>query len=220
MKAAVITLLFVIGFGILFFFIQNQQPATKSNDDLTLEYNQDNGLLTTPPNTKTDIMGQQDVKQETKQNAIPTPGVTTDPASLPTTAVIETSKGTITLELYPDAAPLTVKNFADKAKSGFYKNLTFHRVENWVLQGGDPLGNGTGGGNMPTEFNDKPYKIGSVGVARRNDPKVQNDAQFFITKQDASWLDGQYTNFGFVTEGMNIVNQMEIGDKILSISVE
>ncbi len=135
-------------------------------------------------------------------------------------ATIKTAKGDIELTLYSDVAPNTVKNFVTKAKSGFYDNLTFHRVEDWVIQGGDPKGNGTGGGNIPVEFNNKPFVIGSLGVASRGDGKVQNDAQFFITTKDASWLNGQYTNFGMVTKGMDVVNKIAIGDKILGITVE
>ena len=136
------------------------------------------------------------------------------------TAVIKTSKGDITLTLYPKDAPNTVDNFVKKAKSGFYNNLTFHRVEDWVIQGGDPMHNGTGGGSMTTELNNKPFIVGSLGVARRGDIKVSNDAQFFITKTDASWLNGQYTNFGIVTKGIDIVNKIEIGDKIFGITTE
>ncbi|MBI2028135.1 MAG: peptidylprolyl isomerase [Candidatus Levybacteria bacterium] len=73
------------------------------------------------------------------------------------TAIIKTSKGDIELSLYVTDAPNTVSNFIQKAKSGFYNNLIFHRVEDWVIQGGDPDGNGTGGGNVPVEFNSKPF---------------------------------------------------------------
>src|SRR3990172_5829349 len=84
-----------------------------------------------------------------------------------TKAVIKTGKGNIALELFEKDAPNTVKNFAKKAKSGFYNNLIFHRVEDWVIQGGDPLGTGTGGSEMPTELNNKPFVVGALGVARR-----------------------------------------------------
>lgn len=137
-----------------------------------------------------------------------------------TKAVIKTSKGDIELQLYPDDAPNTVANFVKKSQSNFYNNLTFHRVEDWVIQGGDPLGNGTGGGNMPTELNKKPFVVGSLGVARGQDIKISNDAQFFITKKDSSFLNGQYTNFGIVTKGMDIVNNIAIGDKILGVTTE
>ncbi len=134
------------------------------------------------------------------------------------TATIKTSKGNIELTLYSKDSPNTVANFVQKAKSGFYANLIFHRVEDWVIQGGDPLGNGTGGGNMPVEFNSKPFVVGAVGVASRGDGKVQNDAQFFITKKDSQFLNGQYTNFGIVTKGMDVVNKIEVGSKILEIT--
>ncbi|MCL5970839.1 MAG: peptidylprolyl isomerase [Patescibacteria group bacterium] len=133
---------------------------------------------------------------------------------------MKTSKGDIVLSLYDKDAPGTVQNFINKAKSGFYNNLTFHRVEDWVIQGGDPAGNGTGGGKMQTELNDKPFVIGSLGVARGADLNISNDAQFFITKKDASWLNKQYTNFGMVEKGMDVVENIQIGDKILEITIE
>lgn len=135
-------------------------------------------------------------------------------------ASIETSKGTIEVELFPEKAPGTVKNFTDKAASGYYKGLTFHRVEDWVIQGGDPVGNGTGGGQMPTELSDEPFIDGSLGVARGGDIKVSNDSQFFICTTDCGWLTGQYTNFGKVVKGMDVAKKMAIGDKIISISVK
>lgn len=136
-----------------------------------------------------------------------------------TKATIKTAKGNIELTFYSSDAPNTVANFVNKAKSGFYNNLIFHRVEDWVVQGGDPLGNGTGGGSMPTELNNKPFVVGSLGVARGQDIKISNDAQFFITKKDSQFLNGQYTNFGIVKSGMDVINKIEIGDKILGISI-
>jgi peptidyl-prolyl cis-trans isomerase B (cyclophilin B) len=135
-------------------------------------------------------------------------------------ATIKTTRGNIRVNLRADAAPYTVINFINKAQSNFYNNLTFHRVEDWVVQGGDPKGDGTGGGNMQVEFNILPFVAGALGVASRGDGKVQNDSQFFIVKTDATWLDKQYTNFGNVTEGMDVVNKMQIGDKILGITVD
>lgn len=155
----------------------------------------------------------------TQPEALPT---STDSGELVTitTAVINTSKGPITLQLYPQDAPKTVSNFVQKAKSGYYNNLTFHRVEDWVVQGGDPVGNGTGGGDMTTELNNRPFVVGSLGVARGPDIRISNDSQFFITKTEADWLDGQYTNFGIVTDGMDVVKQLKIGDKITSITTQ
>lgn len=135
-------------------------------------------------------------------------------------ATITTSKGDIKITLDGTDAPKTVLNFINKAKSGFYNNLTFHRVEDWVIQGGDPSGNGTGGGLMRTEINSQPFIEGSLGVARGGNINVSNDSQFFITKKEASWLNNQYTNFGIVTEGMGVINKIEIGDKILGITID
>lgn len=161
--------------------------------------------------------------QKPPETPTPTPiQITIDPEVLNATisATIKTSKGDIKLDLYGKDAPNTVINFLTKAKSGFYNNLTFHRVEAWVVQGGDPKGDGTGGGQMATELNDKPFVVGSLGVARGNDIKISNDAQFFITKTESSHLNNQYTNFGIVTEGMDVVEKIEVGDKILGITVE
>ena len=153
-------------------------------------------------------------------NAIPSENSTPSSQTENTTAIIKTEKGDIELTLYAKEAPNTVKNFLSKIENGFYTDKIFHRVEDWVIQGGDPLGTGTGGGNMATELNNKPFVIGSLGVARGQDIKISNDAQFFITKTDASWLNGQYTNFGIVTKGIDVVNKIEIGDKILGVTTE
>lgn len=134
-------------------------------------------------------------------------------------ATIKTSKGDIQVTLFGKEAPKTVKNFIQKSEAGYYRNLTFHRVEDWVVQGGDPKGNGTGGGLMQTELNTRSFVTGSLGIARGADIRVSNDSQFFFTKTDANWLDQQYTNFGIVTSGMDVVNSMQVGDKILSITV-
>ncbi len=160
--------------------------------------------------------------QDKALNLTPSPTSQTNNVSVSNevTAVIKTDRGNIELTLYPDSEPNTVKNFLAKAKSGFYNNLTFHRVEDWVIQGGDPDGNGTGGGNMPVEFNNKPFVVGAVGVASRGDGKIQNDAQFFITKKDSQFLNGKYTNFGIVTKGMDVVKAIQIGDKILGIQLD
>jgi peptidyl-prolyl cis-trans isomerase B (cyclophilin B) len=157
------------------------------------------------------------------QNTTQQPAASQAPANAvinATQATINTSKGAIKIKLYPQETPNTVQNFLRKAQANYYQNLIFHRVEDWVIQGGDPLGKGTGGGSMPTELSQTPFKEGSVGVARGGDIKVSNDSQFFICTKDCSWLTGQYTNFGEVTEGMDIVKQIQIGDKILSISYQ
>lgn len=149
-----------------------------------------------------------------------TPDPTPTPAAA-TTATIELAKGgSFAIALRPDKAPQTVARFVDKARSGFYNGLTFHRVEDWVVQGGDPLGTGTGGQRVPSEYNDLSFKTGAVGIARGQDPAFNNDSQWFVVKKDSTFLDRQYTNFGQVTSGMDVVTKIAIGDKIKSITVK
>jgi cyclophilin family peptidyl-prolyl cis-trans isomerase len=136
---------------------------------------------------------------------------------------IETTKGRIVLQLFTDPSANvqnTILNFTQKAQQGYFNNLTFHRVEDWVVQGGDPQGTGTGGGDIPSEYNNIPFVAGSLGVARSQNPATSNDSQFFITKSPAPHLTGQYTNWGQVIEGMDVVNQIAIGDKITAMTVE
>ena len=98
-------------------------------------------------------------------------------------ATIELAKGgSFSFTLRPDKAPQTVARFVQKARSGFYQGLTFHRVENWVVQGGDPTGTGSGGSQVPSEYNDLPFVAGAVGIARANNPAQMNDSQFFVVK--------------------------------------
>lgn len=206
LTASIIIVIIFVAIGIVIFSSQGgDTPASQQNLSEIAQFGQD-----------------QQGAQQAPATASPAADAdeTASPSARYETATIETSKGTITLELYPDDAPQTVANFGEKATSGFYSGLSFHRVEDWVVQGGDPLGNGTGGGDMPTELNDNPFHVGSLGVARGGNIQISNDSQFFITKQEADWLNGQYTNFGIVTDGMDVVNQLEIGDEIVSITVE
>ncbi len=134
---------------------------------------------------------------------------------------ISTSKGKFMIELRPDIAPKTVANFLAKWNSGFCEGKTFHRVEDWVVQGCDPKGDGTGGElSLPTENSNEAFTIGAVGVARLTTPAdMSNDSQFFIVKRDATTLNGQYTYFGKIVSGMDVINRLAAGDKIISSSV-
>ncbi len=178
------------------------------------------------PQAQQNIQGaqtQQQVQQPPPPTAAPTSAASSFEGPLPATvsATIHTAKGDIVLSLFADKAPKTVGNFIAKAQAGFYNNLTFHRVEDWVVQGGDPKGDGTGGGQMPAEQTPGiNFVTGSLGIARGSDPTINNAAQFFITKKQADWLNGQYTNFGIVTSGMDVVNKLAVGDKIQTISVD
>ncbi len=181
---------------------------------------------TGPSHLNQQVQGAQAQQQQQQQQQQQTAGyqhaasVIQGPMNASVSATIKTSKGNIDVILFGDLAPNTVKNFVVKADTGYYNNLTFHRVEDWVIQGGDPKGDGTGGGQMGAEQTPtKPFVTGSVGVARGANPQINNDSQFFITKSDSSWLNGQYTNFGLVTSGMSIVNSIEKGDKIEGITI-
>src|SRR6266852_3707298 len=153
-----------------------------------------------------------------------TPGgtATNSPSFAPATkATVELAKGgTFTFTLRPDKAPQTVARFAEKSRSGFYNDKIFHRVEDWVVQGGDPLGTGTGGEKVPSEYNDLAFKIGAFGIARGQDAAFNNDSQFFVVKRDSDFLNKQYTNFGQLTSGNDVVDAVKIGDKIKTIRIE
>ena len=124
--------------------------------------------------------------------------------------------GTIDVELDADTAPITVTNFVKLAQEGFYDGLTFHRImDGFMIQGGDPNGNGTGGSeeNIKGEFsnngvdNDISHTRGTISMARASDPDSAS-SQFFIVQADSTFLDGDYAGFGHVTEGMDIVDKI------------
>jgi peptidyl-prolyl cis-trans isomerase B (cyclophilin B) len=126
-------------------------------------------------------------------------------------AVMQTTQGPITIELFDADAPKTVQNFKDLAGKGFYDGLTFHRIiKDFMIQGGCPQGTGTGGPGytFEDEFND--HKVVRGALAMANAGPDTNGSQFFIVTTDAApWLDGKHTVFGEVTEGMDIVDALE-----------
>jgi cyclophilin family peptidyl-prolyl cis-trans isomerase len=143
-------------------------------------------------------------------------------------ATIQTSKGNIVVDLDPKSAPQTVNNFVFLARDGFYNGLTFHRVEKnppFVIQGGDPLGNGTGGPgyNIPPEIKLKHTK-GAIAMARQSGPPQttpSSGSQFYIALDDLPSLDNNYTVFGQTTpDTMSVVNQIAVGDVINAITIE
>lgn len=132
-------------------------------------------------------------------------------------ATVKTDKGEFSFTLDTKNSPNSVQTFKSMAPK--YAGRNFHRVEDWVVQGGDPLGNGTGGGDQKTELSDQPFTTGSVGIARAGDIKISNDSQFFICKSDCSFLTGQYTYLGQVKSGMDVVEKIQIGDKINEVVI-
>jgi len=125
--------------------------------------------------------------------------------------IMKTSMGDITIELWPDIAPKHCQSFVYLINKGFYDSLTFHRiVPGFVIQGGDPLGNGTGGPgyNVPAEFSNKPHEDGVLSMARSNDPNSAG-SQFFICLGRLTSLDNKYTVFGKVIDGLDVVHKIE-----------
>ena len=125
-------------------------------------------------------------------------------------ATLHTNHGAIALELFPDDAPKTVENFVKLARDGFYDGVVFHRViPDFMIQGGDPTGTGSGGPGytFEDEFND--HKVVRGALAMANAGPNTNGSQFFIvTTEEASWLDGKHTVFGRVTDGMDVVDEI------------
>jgi len=129
---------------------------------------------------------------------------------------VELESGVVTIELYPDVAPETVKSFKTLINKGFYDGLTFHRViPGFMAQGGDPEGTGMGGPgfNLKAEFNDKKHVRGTLAMARSGDPDSAG-SQFYICFGPQPHLDGQYTIFGQVTDGMELIDDLKNGSLI------
>lgn len=145
---------------------------------------------------------------------------------------IDTKHGRIVIELLPQVAPKHVERIKALARKGFYDNVVFHRViDGFMAQTGDPTGTGTGGSDFPdlkAEFSDEPHIRGAVSMARAASPNSAN-SQFFIVTKDSRFLDRQYTVFGRVIEGMEVVDKIEKGygpngmvqnpDKMLKVRV-
>jgi peptidylprolyl isomerase len=143
------------------------------------------------------------------------------------TIILETSKGRAVIELRPDIAPKLVARIKELARDGFYDGIVFHRViDGFMAQTGDPTGTGMSGSgkNLDAEFNREPHVRGTCSMARAQNPNSA-DSQFFICFEDAPFLNGQYTVWGKVTEGMENIDKIKRGepvrdpDKIVSMKV-
>jgi len=137
-------------------------------------------------------------------------------------ATLETSRGTIVVELFAKEAPKTVNNFVFLARDGFYDGTVFHRViDNFMIQGGDPTGTGRGGPGykFEDEFKGNPHKhkVGTLSMA--NAGPGTNGSQFFITHIATNWLDGKHTIFGEVRSGQDVVNAIKQGDTLKSVKI-
>jgi cyclophilin family peptidyl-prolyl cis-trans isomerase len=133
------------------------------------------------------------------------------------TLIVEIPHGRVVIKLRPDVAPGHVARIKELAREGFYDGTPFHRViDGFMAQGGDPTGTGTGGSDKPNlkaEFSDVPHKRGTASMARSMNPDSAN-SQFFICFEDCSFLDGQYTVWGEVVEGMDAVDKIKRGEPV------
>jgi cyclophilin family peptidyl-prolyl cis-trans isomerase len=130
-------------------------------------------------------------------------------------ATLETTEGAIELELFPEDAPKTVANFVKLAQDGFYEGVIFHRViPDFMIQGGDPTGTGTGGPGyqFEDEFNDHPVERGALAMANAG-PNTNGSQFFIVTAEAAPWLDGKHTVFGRVTSGMDVVDRISQAER-------
>ncbi len=133
-----------------------------------------------------------------------------------------TNKGTIVIELYPQYAPKTVNNFVFLSNDGFYDGVMFHRViSNFMIQGGDPTGTGRGGPGyrFEDEFRNNPLKHETGVLSMANAGPGTNGSQFFITHSPQPHLNGKHTVFGKVTSGMDVVNAIRQGDKMVKVTI-
>lgn len=138
------------------------------------------------------------------------------------TVKIETNKGDIRFTFFPEEAPQHCAAFMKLAESGFYDGLKFHRVEpKFVVQGGDPSGDGTGGPGyrLKAEFSERPHVRGTVAMARSANPDSAG-SQFYICLDDARFLDGQYTVFGQMTDGFEVLDAIRVGDVMNKVTIE
>ena len=201
--SAAILILLLVGLGFLIRNSKNNQQT--SEVDLTAQNTLEQQAV--------------DTQQETTERALheaPQPKAKTPPImqlkeGIDYGAVIKTNMGDFTVDLFETLSPITVNNFVALSRDGFYDGLIFHRViPNFMIQGGDPKGTGTGGPgySFEDEINDEKLVQGSLAMA--NAGPNTNGSQFFVVTADATpWLDGLHTNFGKVTEGLDIVLKIE-----------
>ena len=149
------------------------------------------------------------------------PALTIDPTHQ-FIAHVYTTRGHFIMQLLPDLAPEHVNSFVFLARDKFFNGTVFHRVEpGFVVQGGDPTGTGRGGPGytVPLEASQEPFVRGVLGMARSNDPNSAG-SQWFVTLGDAPHLNGQYTVFGKVVQGMDIVDCIQVGDSIIDLAIQ
>jgi cyclophilin family peptidyl-prolyl cis-trans isomerase len=183
-------------------------------------------LTSAPPSKVEEAKPTPEAAEPSEADEAVTPGKAVEEAApaeeVEVVAVLDTTKGQIVIELYPDSAPETVANFKKLIRKKFYDGLTFHRyVEGFVIQGGDPVGDGTGGPGytIKDEFNQRKHVAGTVAMAKTDAPNSAG-SQFYICLAPSPYLDGNYTVFGQVIQGMDNVFKLRQGDKMTKVTLE
>lgn len=206
-------LLAVMTAGLVSWAACTRKPAPESTP--TASTSETTAAETLSPNTNP-----QEKTEEKKMAAV---DLTTDSSGLSkSTVVMTTTKGVIKYKFYSKDAPKTVARMVELIQQGFYNGLTFHRVvPGFVIQGGDPVGNGTGGSGqkLPAEFNERRHVEGTVAMARSADPNSA-DSQFYISLGTHPHLDRSYTVFGQVIEGQSVARQITVGDRMTTVTIE
>jgi cyclophilin family peptidyl-prolyl cis-trans isomerase len=195
--------------------------SQEASSDVTFNYPDQQPAEQTAPVSPSDTTAPTSVPETTKPMTWTFPGKLADNKITNKQIRLSTEKGDIVFELFADTAPLTVSNFVYLTEGGYYNGLKFHRrEEGFVIQGGDPSGNGTGGPGykFADELADKyTYQRGIVAMA--NAGPATNGSQFFIMLADAP-LPKAYSIFGRVTSGLDVVDKIKVGDKMTSVTVE
>lgn len=219
-----ITAILLIGIFLVMFFAGCQQEKKKEDQ----QQQEQTERITPSPNK---IASDEDRLERKDMKVVPSPSSIPDEnrkqielkgEATDLFATVKTDKGDIKIKLFPEVAPNTVLNFVTLAKKGFYDGLNFHRVESgFVIQGGCPKGDGTGdpGYSIPAEFNERQHLLGTVAMARAQDPNSAG-CQFYICLGKAAFLDRKYTVFGQVVEGLSTVQNITRGDIIKTITIE
>lgn len=215
----ILLIIFIFGAGVYFTVSRFKQDvslvaASPSPSPATLDF-----LLTKTPPPAGNGQAQPAELPLSKNKKLPQfPGILKPEMLQNKKAIIQTTKGIIQLQIYPEAT-MAASNFMILSANGFYDGLTFHRVEDWVIQGGDPTGNGTGGPGY--QFPDEPVKRLYVKgiVAMANSGPDTNGSQFFILKKDYP-LPPNYTIFGQVISGQDVVEKLAIGDVMQKVTIQ
>ena len=227
----IILILFIIGAGIYFTFSKFKQDimpfASPSPSPAVLDFLFNRTPVSAPNQPVDNTQGKQAVQPQPSELPLSKsknkrlaqfPGILKPEILQNKKALIQTAKGIIQLQIYPEAS-MAASNFMILAANGFYDGLKFHRVEDWVVQGGDPTGTGSGGPGY--QFPDEPvtleYKMGIVAMA--NAGPNTNGSQFFILKKDYP-LQKNYTIFGQIIAGQDVVDKISVGDVMLRVVIQ